>query len=148
MQSHRAAGMSVTQPNPDVRTTATFPPIRNRDGICFWNVNLPPELHTEDCLDYLEYAFKNDKDRMILSTYDNEYKRQTWDEVRDLIRQNRLDLFMRVPSDLRQYRQYCAKLVREYGTVIEFVMQERLKWTDLKPRGKPFEYPGTQTSHT
>lgn len=108
----------------------------------FWNVNVPPELQTKDCPDFLQYAFTNDKDRRILSTPDAQYRPQTWDQVQQFIRRNRLDLFERLPSDLRRYRKYCAKLEREYGTVMEFVMQERLRWTDLTPKREPFTEPG------
>ncbi|KAK5714654.1 hypothetical protein LTR15_010837 [Elasticomyces elasticus] len=110
----------------------------------FWNVNVPPSHHTKDCPDYLEYAFTNHKDREILSTMDADYRRQTWPEVSCFIRENRLDLFQRVPSDLRLYRDYCAKLVREYGSVMKFVMDERLRWQDLEARGKGFEDAGQQ----
>lgn len=108
----------------------------------FWNKNVPPELQTKDCPDFLQYAFSNDKDRGILSTPDPEYKRQTWQQIQNFIYNNRLDLFERLPSDLRRYREYCAKLVKEYGTVMAFVMQERLQWEDLSPKGEPFANPG------
>ena len=108
----------------------------------FWNINVPLELQTDECPDYLQYAFKNDKDRNILSTPDSQYCRHSWPEVQQLIRENRLDLFERLPSDLRRYREYCQKLVKEYGTVMAFVMQERLKWQDLERKGEPFAYAG------
>lgn len=104
----------------------------------FWNVNVPPELHTEDCPDFLQYAFTNDKDRRMLLTQDKDYKFLSWEGVVDLIHHNRIDLFTRKPSDLRRYREYCDKLVKEYGSVMAFVMQERLRWEDLRPRGEPF----------
>ena len=66
----------------------------------------------------------------------------SWTEVRELINGNRLDLFIRKPSDLRRYREYCDKLVKEYGSVMAFVMQERLRWEDLTPAGKPFSDDG------
>lgn len=104
-------------------------------------MNIPSSLHTPECPDYLQYALKNDKDREILNMPDAQYHRQTWPEVQQIIRDNRLDLFLRVPSDLRKYREYSAKLVREYGTVMAFVMQERLQWTDLRPKAAPFKDP-------
>lgn len=83
----------------------------------FWNVNVPPELQTEECPAFLRYALTNEKDQRILSTPDSEYHPQTWSEVKGLIRDNRLDLFERLPSDLRRYREYCWKLERDYGSV-------------------------------
>ena len=108
----------------------------------FWNVNLPTSLHTEKCPTFLAYAFTNTKDRGILCTRDSDYHRQTWSQVQQFIHDNRLDLFERLPSDLRRYREYCDKLVKEYGTVMAFVMEERLKWSDLTPRGEPFAEAG------
>ncbi|KAK3651390.1 hypothetical protein LTR22_012123 [Elasticomyces elasticus] len=105
----------------------------------FWNVNVPLSHHTMNCPDYLEYAFTNHKDREILSTMDTDCRRQTWPEVVQFCRENRLDLFQRVPSDLRLYREYCAKLVKQYGSVMKFVMDERLRWQDLEARGKGFD---------
>lgn len=61
---------------------------------------------------------------------------------------NRIDRFQRVPSDLRKYLEYTAHIKAEYGSVMRFVVKERLRWgngdtNDLKPRGSPFEFDGT-----
>lgn len=118
---------------------ASAPGTGEAPQVPFWNTNLPPRLHTLSCPAYLTYAFDNAKDRRILATPDTAYRRQTWPEIREFIRQHRLDLFQRVPSDLRRYRQYSAQLVSQYGSVMDFVMSERLKWTDLCPHSEaPF----------
>lgn len=63
---------------------------------------------------------------------------------------NRIDRFQRVPSDLRKYLEYTAQIKAEYGSVMRFVVKERLRWgdgdspEDLKPRGRPFEFDGMQ----
>ena len=113
----------------------------------FWNVNVPKDLQTEDCPNYLQYAFTNEKDRQILRTPDNEYKRQSWQQVQEFIRTNRIDLFQRLPSDLRRYREYCAKIVEDFGTVMAFVMKERLRWHDLTPVAAPFQSPGKRNKN-
>lgn len=41
-----------------------------------------------------------------------------------------------MPSDLRRYREYAEKIAREFGSVREFVMRERLGWGGLEGRGK------------
>ncbi|KAK5122549.1 hypothetical protein LTR85_003812 [Meristemomyces frigidus] len=105
----------------------------------FWNVNIPASFHTAECPDFLQYAFENDKDRAILSTLDADYHRQTWPEVRQFILDNRLDMFQRVPSDLRRYREYNAKLTKDYGSVMQFVLQKRLGWADQKAKAAPFK---------
>lgn len=104
----------------------------------FWNVNVPVAEQTEQCPEYLEYALENEKDRTILSTLDEHYQRQTWSEIRELIANNRLDLFTRVPSELRLYREYCAKIVHDHGSIMKFVMQERLQWTGMRASGTGF----------
>lgn len=100
----------------------------NNNNPFWWNTNLPPSQHTPTCPPYLEYALHNLKDRTILSTPDALYTPQTWPEVQSLIRENRLDLFQRVPSELRLYREFCADVGERYGSVREFVVRERLGW--------------------
>ncbi|KAL8835982.1 MAG: hypothetical protein Q9170_003105 [Blastenia crenularia] len=58
--------------------------------------------------------------------------------------ENRIDRFVRVPSDLRRYLEYNSKLKKEHGSVMEFVLKERLRWTDLTPKDTvPFSDPAT-----
>ncbi|KAK1823923.1 hypothetical protein LTR12_001665 [Friedmanniomyces endolithicus] len=103
----------------------------------FWNVNVPPSQHTATCPGFLTYAIDtNPRDRAILSTPDSDYIRQSWPQVQQLVRENRPDLFQRVPSDLRLYKEYCAKLVEEHGSVMRFVVEERLGWGGGKVDGE------------
>lgn len=105
----------------------------------FWQVNVPQEERTVECPEALCGLSAKDED--ILSTPDAEYKRQSWDEVRQFVAMNRLELFRRVPSDLRRYRLFVHDLERRYGSVMEFVLAERLGWREpLAPRGAPFEF--------
>jgi hypothetical protein len=57
---------------------------------------------------------------------------------------NRIGDFQRMPSDLRKYLEYMSRIEQRYGSVHNFIVQERLKWgeADLKPRGRPFEFDG------
>lgn len=105
----------------------------------WWNTNLPPTDHTRACPPYLTYALTHPKERANLSTLDADFKRLTWPEVRAHVAANRLDQFTRVPSELRRYRQYTEKLVREYGSVMRFVLDERLGWKDGESGGGRFE---------
>ena len=52
---------------------------------------------------------------------------------------NRVDKFQRKPSELRRYRQFTYQLVKDYGSIMDFIVNERLKWTNMAPRGKAFE---------
>ncbi|CZT22087.1 uncharacterized protein RCC_07956 [Ramularia collo-cygni] len=94
----------------------------------WWNTNLPKHLQTPTCPAYLQYAFDNAKDRAVLSTPDALYRRQTWPEVQELIRQNRLQDFTRVPSELRAYREFCSDIEQGYGSILNFILKERLRW--------------------
>jgi hypothetical protein len=98
----------------------------------WWNTNLPSAEHTPACPPYLTYALSHPKERANISTLDADFKRLTWPEVRAHVVANRLDQFTRVPSELRRYRQYTEKLVREYGSVMRFVLDERLGWRDSR----------------
>lgn len=106
----------------------------------FWHVNVPEAERTAECPDFLSNL--SDKDRGIISTPDADYHIQTWDEVCQIVRDNRLSLFQRVPSELRRYKAYAWKLAKEYGSVPKFILNERLGWkAPVRARGRPFEFP-------
>ena len=50
---------------------------------------------------------------------------------------NRLDLFERVPSDLRRYLHYIYNLKHTYGSVLEFIQHKRLHWDSVTPSLDP-----------
>jgi hypothetical protein len=105
--------------------------------IPFWHVNVPEALRTNDCPDFL--ANLNPKDREIISTPDAQFHVVSWPEVQHLTATNRLDLFERIPSDLRRYHAYNWKLKQEYGSVMEFILSQRLHWEmPIQAKGAPF----------
>lgn len=109
----------------------------------YWQVNVPTDRRTDECPEGLRNL--SAKDVGILSTPDVAYNRQTWTEVRRLVETNRLDLFQRVPSELRRYRLFIHHLIKEHGSVMNFVLRQRLGWEEpLKAsEGKrPFEAEG------
>lgn len=109
------------------------------EDLPYWQVNVPEHLRTAECPDFLRNL--TDKDRGIISTPDSEYVFDTWAVVRQKVAQNRLELFQRLPSDLRRYLAFTWKLRRDYGSVMNFILSERLKWTlPITPRGRPFEF--------
>lgn len=130
---------------------STEPPAQNGHAISnstktpFWNVNIPPAEHTPTCPPYLLYALTDLKDQAILATPDAAFPTPTWPETVATIRANRLDLLKRVPSDLRLYRKVCADLVAQHGSIMDFIVHERLRWGEhLTPSGAPlFENPCT-----
>lgn len=105
----------------------------------YWQVNVPDTLRSEECPDFLRNI--SDKDRKIISTPDSEYQRDSWEVVKWKVAQNRLELFQRVPSDLRRYLGYTWNLRQQYGSVMNFILSKRLNWTlPITPRGRPFEF--------
>ncbi|CAG7919247.1 unnamed protein product [Penicillium olsonii] len=129
----------------------------------FWLVNIPRSQWTAECPGFLHG--QPPKNIQCLSTPDDHYTRQDWAQVKAIIGQpgqipdaiiianssfietNRIDLFQRVPSELRKYLEYMAQIKAEYSSVMRFVIKERLQWgdgklSDLQPRGKPFEFDG------
>ena len=109
-------------------------------SIPYWNMNIPKEQWTPECPTFLQNLPESDCN--VLGTKDDAYHRMTWEEVREVIRMNRLELFNRLPSDLRRYRAYISRIKESHGSVMKFILQERVKWDDLTPKGRPFESPG------
>lgn len=60
-----------------------------------------------------------------------------------LVGTERVDKFHRKPSELRRYRAFTYRLVKEYGSIMDFIVNERLQWESMQPKGKPFERDGT-----
>jgi hypothetical protein len=126
---------SITSQTLTTTTTTTTPSSPKQPpslSTLWWNTNLPSTDHTPACPPYLTYALTHPKERANLSTLDADFKRLSWPEVRAHVAANRLDQFTRVPSELRRYRQYTERLVREYGSVMRFVLDERLGWRDSR----------------
>ncbi|XXG93885.1 hypothetical protein Hte_000134 [Hypoxylon texense] len=105
----------------------------------YWQVNVPESERTEQCPEFL--ASLSVKDIGIISTPDSEYHVLTWPEVQNIVTENRLDAFQRIPSALRRYLEYNWKLKQDYGSVMNFVLSQRLHWeAPVKPRGRPFQF--------
>lgn len=108
------------------------------EDLPYWQVNVPPPLRTTECPEFLRNL--TDKDRGIISTPDSEHQIDSWAVVQQKVAQNRLDLFQRVPSDLRRYLGFIWKLRQDYGNVMNFILTQRLQWSlPITPKGRPFE---------
>lgn len=109
------------------------------NALPYWQVNVPENERTEVCPDFL--CNLSLKDIGIIGTPDSEYHVATWEEVQQIVRDNRLDAFRRVPSQLRRYLGYTSKLRQDYGSVMNFILTQRLHWEmPLVSKGKPFEF--------
>ena len=107
------------------------------EALQYWNYNLPAGQRTAQCPDFLLNL--SDKDRRLIGSWDCDYKVQDWATVQELVKTNRIDLFQRVPSELRRYRELIFNIVRDYGSVMKFVLRTRLYWDSIVAAGKPFE---------
>jgi hypothetical protein len=106
----------------------------------YWLVNVPLNERPESCPTYLQNL--EEKDIEIISTPNSQYHVLTWPEVRELITANRLDLFKRVPSELRRYLAYNWKIKQQYGSVEQFILSKKLSWQHpVKAEGPPFKSP-------
>ncbi|KAF4624883.1 hypothetical protein G7Y89_g13283 [Cudoniella acicularis] len=70
------------------------------------------------------------KDLAIISTPDSQYTPLTWPTVQHIIRTNRLDAFQRQPSELRRYLAYNHTLKKLHGSIMAFILKERLGWEE------------------
>lgn len=57
---------------------------------------------------------------------------------------NQIDKFRRAPLDHRRYLGFSYGLKQQYESVMRFVMERRVKWTDTKAKAAPFEDPGSK----
>ncbi|KFY38905.1 hypothetical protein V495_06266 [Pseudogymnoascus sp. VKM F-4514 (FW-929)] len=104
----------------------------------YWQVNVPPEEREEECPPFLLSA--KGKDVEILGTPDSEYKRMTWPELQGHISRNRLDIFQRTPIELRRYFAFNYEIKKKYGSIMNFVLGEKLHWEHpIVADGEPFE---------
>jgi hypothetical protein len=63
-----------------------------------------------------------------LNITEDPYHLHSWPEVLLLIQHNRLDAFHRIPEELERYLIYCAGIRKRYGSMMDFIVRERLKW--------------------
>ena len=97
------------------------------EDLPYWQVNIPVAQRTPTCPDFLLNI--NAKDQGIISTRQEDYALMSWPEVRALIAANELQRFQRTPLALRRYLAYGWGLKQQYGSAVNFVLQERLRWT-------------------
>ncbi|KAL8802355.1 MAG: hypothetical protein Q9200_006607 [Gallowayella weberi] len=129
-------GIFEEHSHPQAMTTADLP---------YWLVNVPEKERPSECPEFL--LDLSDRDREIVDRFDKDYHRLSWDQVKKCIEDNQLDRFVRVPSDHRRYLEYNSQLKKEHGSVMNFVVKERLCWPDLNPKDTaPFNDPATGTS--
>ncbi|EHK17034.1 uncharacterized protein TRIVIDRAFT_82848 [Trichoderma virens Gv29-8] len=86
-------------------------------------------------------------DKWVLSQSDEDYKLHDWDDLKHIIDTNDLGVLKRKPSDLRRYIAWTAETKAKYGTITEFILQNRLpKAWGLPPFTPESQVPFTAAS--
>ena len=138
---------------------------REEEKLPYWLMNVPQDKRPTNCPDFLLDI--SDRNKELIDRPEDEYHILAWPEVQDLISMysqlipptkseiflqsreadgrlgnNQIDKFSRSPTNHRRYLEYMFNLKKDYGSVMDFVRDERLKWTDLKPKAAAFQDPG------
>ncbi|RAK77608.1 GIG1 family protein [Aspergillus fijiensis CBS 313.89] len=67
-------------------------------------------------------------DRQVLAQTDEEFKLHDWDDLKSIIARNDLGILKRKPSDLHRYLSWSASTKQKYGSITNYICQERLHW--------------------
>ncbi|EGD87403.1 hypothetical protein H112_05946 [Trichophyton rubrum D6] len=70
----------------------------------------------------------SESDRQILAQTDDEFICHDWQQLKDIIASNQLELLKRKPSDLRRYAAWSSTIKERYGNIGNFICKERLHW--------------------
>ncbi|KAF6237504.1 hypothetical protein HO173_004394 [Letharia columbiana] len=126
--------------NPTDSAVATISSYRaGKRPLPYWLLNVPEPQWPSQCPPFLTDISPRNLD--IVNVPEAAFQRLTWPEVRRTIRANRIEEFRRAPLDHRNYLCYMARLKEEHGSVMEYVRDRRLRWTDLDAKGLAFEDP-------
>ncbi|KAK9446857.1 uncharacterized protein V1518DRAFT_377810 [Limtongia smithiae] len=85
----------------------------------------PPAVVSADELP-AELFVGKDAERVTMD--DADFKLFSWAELLDIIAEAKLELLTRVPSELRRYLMWKKGAVARYGSVPNYVLEERLHW--------------------
>ncbi|KAL8754360.1 MAG: hypothetical protein Q9199_004405 [Rusavskia elegans] len=98
-------------------------------------------MESQEDLDDDPPAFDlTDKDRENLARKDEDFKPHTWTNLKHIIANNDLESLRRWPSDLKRYLKWTKQTKQAYGTITNYICQERLQWRPL-PTSNPDEGP-------
>ncbi|PGH12121.1 hypothetical protein AJ80_06842 [Polytolypa hystricis UAMH7299] len=75
-------------------------------------------------------------DRQVLAQTDDEFIYHDWDNLKTVIANNELAGLKRKPSDLIRYITWTTKIKAKYGSITNYINQERLHW-QLDPPADP-----------
>jgi len=67
-----------------------------------------------------------DIDKWVLSQTDEEFRLHDWEELKQIIAQNKLETLKRKPSDLRRYMAWSQQTKAQYGSITSYILTHRL----------------------
>ncbi|KAG6033641.1 hypothetical protein E4U41_006850 [Claviceps citrina] len=67
-----------------------------------------------------------DMDRWVLSQTDEEFEKHDWEDLEQIIGTNQLSVLKRSPSDLRRYMAWTAETRAQYGSMLHYLLVNRL----------------------
>ncbi|PYH82524.1 hypothetical protein BO82DRAFT_353744 [Aspergillus uvarum CBS 121591] len=67
-------------------------------------------------------------DRQVLAQTDEEFILHDWEDLKSIIARNDLGILKRKPSDLHRYLAWSASTKQKYGSITNYICQERLHW--------------------
>ncbi|KAL9044635.1 MAG: hypothetical protein Q9214_002241 [Letrouitia sp. 1 TL-2023] len=89
-----------------------------------------------------EFESSQSKQRPI--PLDEQTKVFSWENVRDIVETNRLDVIRRKPSERIVYKAWCKNIIATYGSITKYMCVERLRWGPLPESsaesGPAFDY--------
>lgn len=129
--------MATREPDPPADPNSEYR--AGKRPLPYWLLNVPEPQWPSQCPPFL--ADISARNLEIVNVPAAEFQRLTWPQVRRTIGANRIDDFRRAPLDHRNYLSYMARLKGEHGSVMDYVRDRRLEWTDLEARGGAFEDP-------
>ena len=130
--------MAASKTKPAVHTVSEYR--AGKRPLPHWLLNVPESQWPDQCPEFLTDI--SPRNLEIIDVPEADFQRLTWPEVQRTIETNRIDDFRRAPLDHRNYLSYMARLKKEHGSVMDYVQNRRLEWTDLDARGPAFEDPG------
>lgn len=75
-------------------------------------------------------------DRQLLAMTDDEFTPISWSQLHKYLELHQLEELKRLPSQLRLYMAWCSDIKAQYGSVTNFILQQRVKWDPL-PSSEP-----------
>lgn len=89
-------------------------------------------------------------DRENLAGGDENFKPHNWQDLKEIIAANNLEILKRKPSDLRRYISWTNQTKATYGSITTFILSERLHW-EISPtphEGSPSFQPNSTVPFT